>query len=228
MKPKIVKMQMCALAALALGAASSAFAAEQEAAYEVTFTALWTADKFPVEYPAKGLISFPHFSGVIGASHGARYTLFKEGMQPGRGLERLSEEGKHAPLDEEIKAAIARGDAGMLFETDPVKDPAAAPSVKGMVKVTAANPTVSAVAMIAPSPDWFAGVAGVSLLDGGKFVAEKTVDLFAYDSGGDNGATYTASDADASPKQATSMASPKHFMVNGKAMPVARITFKRK
>jgi hypothetical protein len=82
--------------------------------------------------------------------------------------------------------------------------------------------------MIAPSPDWFAGVAGVNLMENGKFVAEKTVDLMAYDSGGDAGVTYTASDADLATKQPTAMASAKHFVVNGKAMPVARITFKRK
>jgi hypothetical protein len=87
---------------------------------------------------------------------------------------------------------------------------------------------VSAVAMIAPSPDWFAGVANVNLMEGGNFVAEKTVDLDAWDSGGDDGTTYEASDKDNEPKKATTPASEQHFTVKGQRMPVGRITFKRR
>lgn len=220
MKP-FVRFTLAAAAATLLGGASLPAAADEAAEYEVTITGTWTADRFPVEYPKAGLLSAPHFSGVIGASHNGKFNLFKTGAQPSTGLERLSEEGKHSPLDAEIKAAIANGTAGALFESDPIKD--FGQSVTSKVRVTTAYPDVSAVAMIAPSPDWFAGVAGVSLLEGGAFVAEKTVDLYAYDSGGDEGATYTAADKDASPKKATTAASAKHF--GGK--PVARITFRR-
>ena len=45
-------------------------------AYEVTFTPTWTAASHPLDYPAAGLVSGPHFSGVIGASHAASYDLF--------------------------------------------------------------------------------------------------------------------------------------------------------
>ena len=55
--------------------------------------------------------------------------------------------------------------------------------------------------MIAPSPDWFAGVSDVDLMENGAWVASKTVDVQPWDSGGDNGATYLADDADADPKQ---------------------------
>jgi hypothetical protein len=210
-----------ALAVLASGAVSAPASAEEGADYQVTVTGLWTADRFPLEYPPAGILTGPHFSGVIGASHNGSFNLFKEGMQPTAGLERLSEEGKHSPLDQEIKKAIAAGMAGALFESDPIKD--FGKTVTSTVRVTTANPQVSAVAMIAPSPDWFASVAGVSLVEGGKFVAEKTVDLFAYDSGGDDGETYAAADRDNSPKKATAKASSKHF--GGK--PVARITFRK-
>ena len=209
-----------AAAAIAFQSAAPAYA-DDGATYEVTVTGLWTGDRFPLEYPKAGVLTGPHFSGVIGASHNGQYALFNAGALPTPGLERLSEEGKHSPLDKEIRDAIAAGRAGALFETGPIKD--FAQSVKGSVRVTLANPMVSAVAMIAPSPDWFAGVAGVSLIEGGKYVAEKTVDLYAYDAGSDDGASYAASDKDASPKKATMAASAKHF--GGK--PVARITFRR-
>lgn len=208
-----------AAAALAFHAAPAA--ADDGATYQVTVTGLWTAERFPLEYPQAGLLTGPHFSGVIGASHNGQYALFADGRAPTPGLERLSEEGKHSPLDAEIKAAIAAGRAGALFETDPIKD--FSQPVTGTVRVSLANPQVSAVAMIAPSPDWFAGVSGVSLVEGGRYVAEKTVDLYAWDSGGDRGATYAAADADLAVKQATTIASSKHFGEK----PVARITFRR-
>jgi hypothetical protein len=212
---------LAAAAAAALGSAPPPASAESGADYVVTVTGLWTADRFPLEYPAAGLLSAPHFSGVIGASHNGKFDLFREGALPGAGLERLSEEGKHSPLDGEIKAAIAAGTAGALFETGPIKD--FNDTATSLVHVTRAFPQVSAVAMIAPSPDWFAGVARVPLLEGDAFVKEKTVDLYAYDAGGDAGVTYAAADQDTRPKQATGMASSKHF--GGK--PVARITFRR-
>lgn len=215
-----------AAALMLVGALASHEALAEDATYEITVTGLWTPDRFPFEYPEAGLLTGPHFSGVIGASHNGKYVLFEEGSKPTPGLERLSEEGKHSPLDGEIKAAIAAGTAGALFETDPIRD--FSKKVTGSLRVDAAHPVVSAVAMIAPSPDWFAGVANVNLMEGGEFVAEKTVDLDAFDSGGDDGTTYEASDKDNDPKKATTPASEQHFAVKGQRMPVGRITFKRR
>ncbi len=208
-------------AAIALSTPSVPVLADDGADYEVTVTGLWTADRFPTEYPQAGLLTGPHFSGIIGASHNGQFTLYKEGTQPTAGLERLSEEGKHSPLDKEIKDAVAAGRAGALFESDPIKD--FSKTVMSKVHVTAAFPEISAVAMIAPSPDWFAGASNVNLMDGAKFVATKTVELYAYDSGGDDGDTYTAADKDNNPKKATMTGSQKHF--GGK--PVGKITFRR-
>jgi hypothetical protein len=209
-----------AAAALFFNAAAPAVA-DDGATYEVTVTGLWTAERFPLEYPKAGVLSGPHFSGVIGAAHNGKYALFQPGALPTPGLERLAEEGKHNPLDKEIRDAIAAGRAGALFETDPIKD--FGQPVKGTVRVTLANPQVSAVAMIAPSPDWFAGVSGVSLVEGGRYVAERTVDLYAWDAGSDDGVTYTAADKDVAQKSATALASRRHFAER----PVARITFRR-
>ncbi len=212
--------------AAALALSTGAIAGSDEAMYEVTFTPMWTAQSHPFEYPKAGLISVPHFSGVIGASHNGKFGIFKEGSMPTAGLEALSEMGKHSPLDKEIKAAIAARSAGALFETDGIKD--LSKSATTSVRVTSAFPEISAVAMIAPSPDWFAGVSDVSLMEGGQWVVEKTLDVYAFDSGGDDGTTYTADDKDNSPKKPTTLAMSQHFVVNGKPVPVARITFKRK
>jgi hypothetical protein len=87
---------------------------------------------------------------------------------------------------------------------------------------------VSLVAMIAPSPDWFAGVKDVNLIENGQWVAEKTIDLLPYDSGGDDGTTYRAGDADTNPKKLTSAQTGNpHFDIGGKVLPVATVTFRK-
>ena len=56
----------------------------------------------------------------------------------------------------------------------------------------------------------------------------KTLDVYAYDSGGDDGTTYTADDNDTNPKKATALTGSAHFVQGGRRVPVARITFARK
>jgi hypothetical protein len=206
--------------------AFSALAADSTAQYSVTFTRLWTEKTHPFEYPEAGLLTGPHFSGLIGASHNGAYKIYKEGAKPTPGLEKLSEEGKHSPLDTEIKAAIASGKAGALFETGPIRDAMGTETTE--VTVSSKFPMVSAVAMIAPSPDWFAGAMDVNLMEGGKWVATRTVDLYAYDSGGDDGKTYKADDMDNNPKKPTMSASTPHFVSKGKKVRVATLTFTKK
>jgi len=198
-------------------------AAPQMTEYEVSLRSTWTEANHPFEYPEAGVLTGPHFSGLIGATHDGRYEIFSEGKTPSPGLERLSEEGKHDPLNREIQAAIAAGNAGALIETDPLRD--FSQGVSARFRVDERHPRVSAVAMIAPSPDWFAGVRNLSLMENGQWVRSKTVTLYGYDSGGDTGATYKAPDMDANPKQATRLAKDPHFVKNGQLIPVGTLTF---
>jgi len=212
------------LAAGLLCAGAPAYA-QDGAEYTVTFTRTWTEKTHPLEYPPAGLVGGPHFSGLIGASHADGYAIFKEGTTPTPGLEKLSEEGKHSPLDNEIRAAIKAGKAGTLFETGPIRDAAKTETTK--VRVTDKFPMVSAVAMIAPSPDWFAGAANVNLKEGGKWAQTKTVELRPWDSGGDDGTTYKAPDKDTNPKKNSMKATTRHFVMNGGTPPVGTLTFTR-
>ncbi len=186
--------------------------------YRVVFKSTWTARSHPFEYPSDA-----HFSGLIGASHNANYSIFAVGRRPTPGLERLSEEGKHSPLSDEINAAIEAGNAGAMFETGALKN--FRDSLVATVQVDPKHPMVSVVAMIAPSPDWFTGASSVNLVDNGAWVASRTLVLPAYDSGGDDGRTYKAADRNTNPKKPTSRAATRHFVVNGKVKPVATIRF---
>jgi len=191
------------------------------AEYTVIVKSTWTKVSHPFEYP-----SGAHFSGMIGASHNAKYSIFAIGRRPTPGLERLSEEGKHSPLDTEIRTAIDQGNALMLFESGGIKN--WKDSMVATVRVDPAHPLVSVVNMIAPSPDWFTGASDVNLANDGAWITRRTVTLYAYDSGGDDGTTYNAKDKDTNPKKPTTRAATRHFVIKGRVKPVATVTFVRK
>lgn len=193
--------------------------------YTIVLKSSWTAARFPFEYPEAGTFTGPHFSGLIGASHSPSYAIFSVGSRPTPGLEKLSEEGKHTPLDGEIRAAIQSGAAGALVESGPLRD--FKDSLVATVRVDPDHPLVSLVAMIAPSPDWFTGISNVNLRENGEWVATRTLDLWSYDSGGDDGTTYKAADQDNNPKKATSQNSDRHFAPKGTALSVGTVTITR-
>ena len=191
------------------------------AEYTVIIKSTWTKTTHPFEYP-----SGAHFSGMIGASHNAKYSIFAVGRRPTPGLEHLSEEGKHSPLDTEIRTAIDQGNALMLFESGGLKN--WKDSMVATVRVDPAHPLVDVVNMVAPSPDWFTGATNVNLDENGAWVARKTLTLPAYDSGGDDGKTYKAPDRDTNPKKPTTRAADRHFVIHGRVKPVAILIFVRK
>ncbi len=190
------------------------------AEYRIVVKSTWTRRTHPFEYP-----SGAHFSGLIGASHNATYSIFAVGRRPTPGLENLSEEGKHSPLDAEIRAAISAGNALELFETGGLKN--FKDSMVATVRVDPAHPMVSVVNMVAPSPDWFTGASSVNLAENGAWVSPKTLVLPAYDSGGDDGRTYKAPNRNTNPKKPTSRATTRHFVVKGKVRPVATLVLTR-
>jgi len=191
------------------------------AEYTVIIKSTWTKTTHPFEYP-----SGAHFSGMIGASHNAKYSVFAVGRRPTPGLERLSEEGKHSPLDTEIQSAIDQGNALMEFESGGLKN--WKDSMVSTVRVDSAHPLVDVVNMVAPSPDWFTGATNVDLAENGGWVARKTLTLPAYDSGGDDGKTYKAPDRDTNPKKPTTRLADRHFVIHGRVKPVAILIFVRK
>lgn len=214
-----MKRLLLALAGV-LVAAQAAFAGSG-ATYTVTFEGDWTATNHPREYPANA-----HFSGLIGATHNGGYSLFREDGIASDGLEKLAETGSHSPLDQEIRKAIEAGTAGALLTSGPLFNLPKSTSIT--FAVDEKHPMVSLVAMIAPSPDWFAGVADVSLRAGGLWVKHHEVIVYAWDAGTDSGITYQADDADTQPRQPIALNRSHHF-TNGKTLlPVGKLVFERK
>ncbi len=195
--------------------------AEQTVRYQVRFERTWSQETFPKDFPL-----LAHFSPVIGVTHGASYSPFRVGALPTSGQERLCEEGKHQPLDEEIREAIATGAAGALIETaEPLRSVPSAATAS--FEIDASHPMVSIAAMIAPSPDWCAIAADVVLHENGQWVATKTVSLEAWDMGTDSASSYRALDKDTQPRGMLGLNESPYFVMGGKRMPVGRVTFIR-
>jgi hypothetical protein len=88
-----------------------------------------------------------------------------------------------------------------------------------------AHAMVSIVTMVAPSPDWFTGVSGLSLKDKGKWVDRKVAIIYAWDAGTDSGATFLAPDQPTEPREAVHLSSSSLFVDKGKRLPMGTFTF---
>ena len=164
------------------------------AIYRVTFNATWSATTHPADFP-----SGAHFSPLIGAVHNDGASFWESGATASPGIEQMAETGATALLAGEIRAEMPNH--AIAFVTGQGIGSPARTTISEVV-LTLDHPLVTLVTMIAPSPDWFVGVAGQSLQDEfGLWADELLVVLFPYDAGTDDGASYRSPNADSSPKQ---------------------------
>ncbi len=183
----------------AQGSSTDAF----EATYRVTFENNWTNTTHPnAGFPT----TIAHWSPLVGGAHNANVTFWEPGKEASQGIEDMAEEGKVNPLrDTEIGGSsdALNSFSGSRFPASSQDDPVTLGATTTVeITVDKDHPLVTLVSMIAPSPDWFAGVHGESLLDGnGDWVESKVVTLYPYDAGTDSGPNYTSPDADITPHQ---------------------------
>ena len=170
------------------------WAATPTATYELTFEASWSAERHPTMFP-----DGPHFSGLIGATHNGQVSFWATGQLATVGIESMAELGATFDLSTEVNAAIVNGTADSLVEGAGIGLSPGAVSLSFIA--TQSHSQLTLVSMIAPSPDWFAGLAGFELMTGGDWLGSASIDLFAYDAGTDSGTNYVAADADMNPPQ---------------------------
>lgn len=169
------------------------------AEYRVTFTAEWSAATHPTDFPSGN----PHFSGLIGGTHNADISFWAPGAIATDGIEEMAETGGTGMLQSEVQMAIDNGDAGRALAGGGIAN---SPDTRTMdFFISSDYPLVSIVTMIAPSPDWFVGVHGQSLLNNqGDWVNGLTVSLDPYDAGTDSGSTYRSGNDDTNPRDSIS------------------------
>ncbi len=166
-----------------------------EATYTVAFQGAWNTT-----VTTGGVPSGAHFTTLIGGVHNADVTFLREGGMATAGVESMAELGGTGTLANEVRAAqpnalsVLQGSAGNIGPTGS--------STINMVMLTTDHPRVTLLSMVAPSPDWFVGVSGLSLLDAqGNWLSSQTVNLYPWDAGTEEGTEFSLTNSATSPQE---------------------------
>lgn len=192
--------------------------AQSSATYQVTFESTWSAATHPDNFPSNA-----HFSGLVGGTHTDAVRLWALGEIASEGFADMAETGSKTALIAEVDALIGAGEGGAVLSGSGIGPSPGAVSLT--FEIGEDVPLVSLVSMLAPSPDWFVGVADLALHDGGGWVPEITVPLVVYDAGTDSGGSYTAPNADTNPAEAIVEITGPPFLVASAVPPVGTFTF---
>ena len=193
-------------------------AVKSAATYSVTFQGVWTTT-----VTTDGLPSGAHFTTLIGGVHNAGVTFLREGGMASAGVEFMAELGGTSTLAAEVRAAeptalsVLQGSGGNIGPTGS--------STINPFTLTTDHPRVTLLSMVAPSPDWFVGVSGLSLLDAqADWLASLTVNLYPWDAGTEEGTEFSLTNSATSPHETiTSLRGMGKFSNE----PIATLTFTR-
>ncbi len=185
-------MYLFLLAAIVLGAQPEPARAQTTATYTVTFKGNWNTTSTP-----GGVVGSAHFTTLIGAVHNGDVTFWEPGSTATPGVESVAEIGGTSTFKSEITAAgTAVKSTVQVSGNIPPTQQKTFP-----VEFSRTHPLLTLLSMIGPSPDWFVGVSRLSMLDGsGAWRFSRTVNLFAYDAGTEEGEEFSLSNPDTSPQ----------------------------
>jgi len=167
-----------------LACAAGVAVAGDGAVYEVEIVNTWSTATHPGAFPEGA-----HFSWFGGAVHSAGVSFWEVGELASPGMKRMAETGATDVLVEtEVQAALDAGTALVAVEhrhwfCPPETMSSSCGSLTFEIEATEAYPLVTLVSMLGPTPDWFVGVSGLSLRDGGAWAEEIVIDLRPYDGG---------------------------------------------
>jgi len=195
-------------------------AASETARYRLTFDAVWSSATHPEDFP-----STAHFSSLVGGTHSGAVAFWREGGPATEGIRNMAERGGTALLSQEIVAAVQAGTAERSVVGGGLG--ASPGSVSVEFEVSQRFPLATFVSMVAPSPDWFVGVSGLSLFDNGAWVDERRIDLLPWDAGTDSGSTFTSPDRETVPRAPISLIRTAPLSPGAVARPLGRFTFTR-
>ena len=199
-------------------ASDPAASGPSSALYDVPFQGVWTTAVTP-----DGLPSGAHFTQLVGAVHNADVSFLSGGETATLGVEGVAENGTTIGFEGEINTAGANK-LSLLKSSSGAPGPTDSTALS-MVTLTTGHPRVTLITMVAPSPDWFVGVAGLSLLNaGGNWVESLTVNLYPWDAGTEDGTGFSmTNDATAPRGTIHSIRGTGNFTTE----PIATLTFAR-
>ncbi len=155
------------------------------ATFELVLNSTWSRATHPIAFPSN-----PHYSQLVGTNHRSSASLWAPGAQASVGIQRVAEFGSNGSLQSEVNALIASDDAQQWFRLGGINSPG---TLTTQITVSTEFPELSLATMVAPSPDWFVGVHGLSLMQNGDWIDQVTAPMFVYDAGTDSGSSYNSS-----------------------------------
>ena len=156
------------------------------ATYNLTFTGFWNESHVQAgTYP-----SAAHFTTLVGSTHSVGNALWKPGETATKGIEDVAELGVYNILQQDVNDLIDEGIAGEFISSDGFFFSSATTTSTTSFDISVDKPEITLISMIAPSPDWFVGVSGLSLLDENGWIPNLVVDLRPWDAGTENGFSF--------------------------------------
>ena len=209
---------------LALARSTHAAACAGTATYEVIFFNQIT-DTEP-----GAASSLRHYSPMVTVAHGSAWTPFSIGQTASDGVKDVAEIGATTQILSEASAQGATTQVAATRRAYPQR--VSSGYQVAQIAVDATRPRLSALTMIAPSPDWFTGFSNVSAcnetsgswldeIDADKYFANTVgtttaqghfivqaplymFPVYGLDAGTDSGSSFTAANSATSPRQAIS------------------------
>ncbi len=165
----------------------------ESATYTVTFEGNWNTDSTP-----DGVVRGAHFTTLIGAVHSDDVTFWTPGEMATSGVESVAETGSTGTFEGEIRNA----EQGTVKSVVRQGGTSATGTSTFKIEFSRTHPLLTLLSMIGPSPDWFVGVSGLSLLDeSNEWSGSHTVDLFPYDAGTEDGEGFSLSNPATVPQE---------------------------
>ena len=167
-------------------------ARKSQATYSVRIEGDWDTGVTPGGVPPGA-----HFTTFVGGIHNDEVAFLDPGAAASAGIEAMAEAGATATLIEEVNDAKPDVDRHITIPAPAI----GSSSTQTGVVFTSDHPRLTLTSMIAPTPDWFVGVSGLSLLDpSGNWRDSVTVDLYPWDAGTEDGTGFSLTNAETDPQ----------------------------
>ncbi|MFH1653375.1 MAG: spondin domain-containing protein [Pseudomonadota bacterium] len=188
--------------------------------YKVTLLSTWSGTTHPKDFPANASLS-----KLIGINHNSNASLWSDQATAISELKKFAEGGDESDMLTLINSIIDNDNARNVISADGL---ASTPgSITLNIEVDDDFPLVTLISKISPSPDWFVGVSGLSLIENEEWVETKELDLYVWDAGTDSGTSYESIDIETLPPELIHASDAGNFMVNGVRTPIGTLTFER-
>ena len=200
------------------GCGAATCSAPGVAEYRVTFTATW---RQPPPPPSA------HWSSLVGGSHSPCAVIWRNNTLATAGVKAVAEVGTTGIIYNEMSALGSH--LGQRFRGRSIWPGTGTSMVT--VRVDRHRPLISALSMIAPSPDWIVGVDSVSMCNGDEWLQRASYDLYLWDAGTDSGLEFRSPNQVTRPQariaRITESTTDLSRSMAGVSTPLGRLDFER-